>query len=745
MTDPSNVSPRPSKLGLRLAVLMPTLALVGLLCTGTASNSSAAGNKPTAAATATTAAAPTVLHATDRHRKVARLVAEVVEHSHYRRAIMDEHLSAQVFDRYLDSLDASHSYFLQSDIKELEIYRPRLGEAIRTGSVEPAFVIFQRLQERNRAEIQAAIAFLDQEPDFKSDERYDYDRTKAPWPVDAAEQTNIWRQRVKNDALSLLLANKTWAEARDVLKKRYERLLKRAEQVTADDVFENFMNAYLHVYDPHSNYLSPHSSEEYNIAMKLSYVGIGASLQLIDDYVTIMNVIPGGPAAVSGLIKVNDRITGVAQGAKGEFTDVVGWRLDDVVQLIRGPAGTVVRLQILPAGASPGSKEQIYEFTRNKVTLESQASKKKIETVTLGDKTYKVGVIDVPSFYQDFEAKVNGDKEFRSTTRDVAKLIEELKAEKVDGLVMDLRANGGGNLSEAQGLVGLFIKKGPVVQLRETSGDIEVLDDPEPGPVWDGPLVVLVDRSSASASEIFSAAIQDYGRGLIVGQQTFGKGTVQNLYPLDRWALGPNAGYGELTVTIGKYYRVTGDSVQNRGVMPEIALPSMLSIADMGESTRESALPWDRIRPVDFAETRAMDAALPTLTKHHDERMTSDPDLQELKAETAAVEALRKEKSVSLNLDVRRTERDRDDAHRLELINTRRAAHGDAPLKSLEDIKPDEQPDANLAEAGRIVVELGQWLKNPPAPAAPVTAQHPAPAPSKTAAASKTGHRSGRR
>jgi carboxyl-terminal processing protease len=722
---------------------MPSLALVGLLFTGPASNPSAAASHPVAAEVTSESTPPPQLHATPRHRKVARLVAEVVEHSHYRRAIMDEKLSGQVFDRYLESLDASHSYFLQSDVKELEVYRTHLGEAIRTGAVEPAFVIFERLQQRNRAEIKEAIASLDVEPDFKVDEHYDYDRTKAPWPANIDEQRNIWRQRVKNDALSLVLANKTWSEARDVLKKRYERLLKRADQVTADDVFENFMNSYLHVYDPHSNYLGPHSSEEYNIAMTLSYVGIGATLQLIDDYVTIMNVIPGGPAAVSGLIKLNDRITGVAQGAKGEFTDVVGWRLDDVVQLIRGPAGTVVRLQILPAGASPGSKEQVYEFTRNKITLESQASKKKIETVTVAGKSYKVGVIDVPSFYQDFEAKVNGDKEFRSTTRDVAKLIEELKAEKVDGLVMDLRANGGGNLSEAQGLVGLFIHKGPVVQLRETSGDIEVLDDPEPGPVWDGPLVVLVDRSSASASEIFSAAIQDYGRGLIVGQQTFGKGTVQNLYPLDRWALGPNANYGELTVTIGKYYRVTGDSVQNRGVIPEIALPSMLSIADMGESTRDSALPWDRIRPVDFASAHTLEAVLPAIRKHHDERMATDPDLQEVKAEADVVEALRQEKSVSLNLEARRTERDREDSQRLTLINTRRAAHGEAPLKSLEEIKPDEQPDANLAEAGRIVVELGQELVAAThAPA--TTASHTEPK-AKAAGSGKAAHRSGRR
>jgi carboxyl-terminal processing protease len=715
MTDPSNSSRRrPAGLGLRLALILPALALVGFFFTGSAATRATA---TAANGTPASVGSPVVeLHATDRHRKVARLVAEVVERSHYRRAILDEKLSSQVYDRYLDSLDGSHSYFLQSDLTELEPLRTRLGEAIRTGAVEPAFVIYRRLLERNRAEIKAAIASLDHEPDFTVEESYSFDRAKAPWPADAAAQSDIWRKRVKNDALSLLLANKTWDDAREVLKKRYERLLKRVDQVTADDVFENFMNSYLHVYDPHSNYLSPHSSEEYNIAMTLSYVGIGASLQLIDDYVTIMNVIPGGPAAISGLIKINDRITGVAQG-KAEFTDVVGWRLDDVVQLIRGPAGTVVRLQILPAGASPGSKEQIYEFTRNKITLESQASKKKIETINIDGKSYKVGVIDVPSFYQDFDAKVNGDKEYRSTTRDVAKLIEELKAENVEGLVMDLRGNGGGNLSEAQGLVGLFIQKGPVVQLRETSGDIEVLDDPEPGPVWDGPMVVLVDRSSASASEIFSAAIQDYGRGLILGQQTFGKGTVQNLYPLDRWALGHNAGYGELTVTIGKYYRVSGDSVQNRGVMPEIPFPSLLSIADMGESTRDSALPWDRIRAVDFAASHALDKFLPMLLQRHAARMTSDPDLKELIAEAASVEELRKEKSISLSLAKRRVERDRLESERLARLNVRRAAHGEEPVKSLEDLKPDEQPDANLAEASRIVVELGQAMQSTPAAA----------------------------
>jgi carboxyl-terminal processing protease len=681
---------------MRLAIAVPALAAVGLLFTGSA---------PNHLALATEVHQTGELQPNERQRKVARLVGEVIERSHYRQTVLDSKMSAEVFDRYLESLDGNRSYFLASDIAELERYRFKLDEVIRTGNVEPAFVIFARFQERNRAAVRAAIADLGTEPDFTVDESFSFDRSKAPWLASQAEMDDLWRKRVKNDALSLLLANKTWAEAKDVLAKRYERVLKRIEQVSADDVFENFMNAYAHVYDPHSNYLSPRSSEEYNIAMKLSYVGIGASLQLIDDHVTIMNVIAGGPAAVSGQIKVNDRITAVAQG-KGEFVDVVGWRLDDVVQLIRGPAGSTVRLSVLPAGATPGAKESVLSFTRNKVTLEAQAAQKKVRTVKRGDQELKIGVIDVPSFYQDYDARVSGDKDYRSTTRDVARLIGELKKEKVDGIVMDLRANGGGHLTEATGLVGLFIRKGPVVQLRETGGRIEVLDDPEPGEIWDGPLVVLVDRASASASEIFAAAIQDYGRGLIIGQQTYGKGTVQNLYPLDRWALGPNAGFGQLTVTIGKYYRVTGDSVQNRGVLPEVTLPSLISTTEVGESTRDSALPWDRIRSVDFEATHEPAGELAQIERTHDARMKSDPDLKALEGDAAAIDKLRAEKTTSLNLVVRKAERERLDAERLARINTRRGAHGEPPLKTLEELTPDGEPDANLEETAEIVADL---------------------------------------
>ncbi|HXQ30893.1 MAG TPA: carboxy terminal-processing peptidase [Steroidobacteraceae bacterium] len=683
---------------MRLAVALPALAVVGVLFTGSAPN------RPAAAPEAR--AATVDLQPNERHRKVARLVGEVIERSHYRQAVLDEKMSSQVFDRYLESLDSNRSYFLASDIAELERFRFKLDEAIRTGKVEPAFVMFARFQERNRAAVRSAIADLNVAPDFTLDESFVFDRSKAPWLANQAESDDLWRKRVKNDALSLLLTGKTWPEARDILKKRYERVLKRIEQVSADDVFENFMNAYAHVYDPHSNYLSPRSSEEYNIAMKLSYVGIGASLSLVDDYVNVMNVIAGGPAAVSGKIKANDRITAVGQGKNGELIDVVGWRLDDVVQLIRGPTGSVVRLSVLAAGAAPGAKESVLDFVRNKITLEAQAAQKKVRTIKRGDQEYKVGVIDVPSFYQDYEARVSGDKDYRSTTRDVARLIGELKQEKVDGIVMDLRGNGGGHLSEATGLVGLFIRKGPVVQLKETGGRIEVLDDPEPGEVWDGPLVVLVDRSSASASEIFAAAIQDYGRGLIIGQQTYGKGTVQNLYPLDRWALGPNAGFGELTVTIGKYYRVTGDSVQNRGVLPEVALPSLISTTEVGESTRDSALPWDRIRSVEFEPQQALAGELAVIGRSHEDRMKTDPDLKELAGDAQAVDKLRAEKAISLNLAARKAEREHLDAERLARINSRRAAHSEPALKSLEDLNPETEPDANLEESAQIVADL---------------------------------------
>ena len=666
---------------------------------------------PLAPAITPAAAASGEVAPSERHRRVMRLVSEVVERQHYRQAPLDDAMSSLIYERFLEALDGSRSYLLASDIAEFEPVRYQLDDAIERADAAPAFGIFTRFQQRNREVLRYALELLDTEPDFTIEESFRFDRSDEGWPASVDELHELWRKRVKNDALSLALAGKTWPEAREVLRKRYERVAKRIEQITADDVFETFMNAYSHVYDPHSNYLSPRNSEEYNIAMSLSYEGIGASLQLVDDYVTIMNVLPGGSAAASTELRVGDRITAVGQGESGALTDVVGWRLDDVVQLIRGPENSYVRLQILPASASPGTQEAQLALKRSKITLESQAAKKELHTIERGDETLRVGVIAVPSFYQDFQARMKGDPDYRSTTRDVQRLVGELKAEGIDSLVVDLRDNGGGHLSEATGLVGLFVERGPVVQLRETSGRIEVLDDPEPGVAWEGPLVVLVNRASASASEIFAGAIQDYQRGLVVGQQTYGKGSVQNLYPLDRYALGPKAGFGQLTVTIGKYYRVTGDSTQHRGVEPDITLPSLLDTDDIGESTRESALPWDRINAARFTPEPAELPVVSILSRAHEERIAQNPDFVALQADVDALAELRSQRDVSLNLDKRRAERDALDADRLKRENARRAARGLEPLTGVDALDGAEAPDAVLDEAVEIAADVVQLPK----------------------------------
>jgi carboxyl-terminal processing protease len=441
--------------------------------------------------------------------------------------------------------------------------------------------------------------------------------------------------------------------------------------------------------------------------MSLNYEGIGASLQLIDDYVTVMNVIEGGPAAVSGSLNTNDRITGVAQGKDGAVTDVIGWRLDDVVQLIRGKAGTTVRLQVLTAGAAPGTPEKTLEFTRNKVTLEAQAAKKEVRTITRDGKTLKVGIINVPGFYQDIAAQNAGDENYRSTTRDVRRLVNELKAENIDGLLLDLRGNGGGYLPEATALTGLFVDRGPVVQLKDTTGRLEVLDDPEPGVVYDGPLAVVVDRFSASASEIFAGAIQDYHRGVVLGQRTFGKGTVQNLVPLDRWSQRPVS--GQLTVTIGKFYRITGESTQHRGVEPDVPLPSAIDMEEVGESSLEAALPWDRIASVPFTAARTgqkVPTPVAMLATEEDERAQHDPDYRWLVSDIAAIEQLRSQKTVSLNLKARQEERAQLDKDRLARENSRRVAKGQAAAKNVEEIEAGDAPDIVLAQAAEVMGDM---------------------------------------
>jgi carboxyl-terminal processing protease len=649
---------------------------------------------------------PGAIAPTDAQRATARKIGRILEDQHYSRAAIDDKMSDTIYERYLEFLDGQRSYLLQSDVNEFNAYRLQFGDMIRTGNIDPAYLIFARFQQRNRERIQHAISLLQTEPDWTLNETFEFDRTKATWPQDEASMDELWRKRVKNDALSLMLTGKSWSDAADVLKKRYERVLKRVDQVTTEDVFENLMNAYARAFDPHSSYFSPRSSEEYRIQMSLNYDGIGASLQLVDDYVTIMNVLEGGPAAVAGTLKVNDRITGVGQGHEGAFTDVIGWRLDDVVQLIRGKAGTDVRLQILPAGAAPGTPEKVLEFTRNKVTLEAQAAHKEVKSVVRDGHTLKVGVITVPGFYQDVAAQNAGDENYRSTTRDVLKLLNELKAEHIDGLVLDLRNDGGGYLPEATALTGLFIDHGPVVQLRDTAGRLEVLDDPESGPAYGGPLAVLVDRLSASASEIFAGAIQDYHRGVILGQTTFGKGTVQSLMQLDHWP--QQGGNGQLTLTIGKFYRVTGESTQHRGVSPDVPLASILDTKEIGESALESALPWDRIAGVPFKTSTAAAPPVQVLAMEEDARAQHDPDYKWLMSDIAAIDSVREQHSVSLNLKARREERARIDKERLDRENSRRAAKNLTPYKSVEELEKskDDAADVVLDQATQVMADM---------------------------------------
>jgi carboxyl-terminal processing protease len=647
----------------------------------------------------------------EKHPIIARNVTKLIEEMHYARPQLDNSLSSAVLDGYLDTLDGNRMYFLASDVASFGRYRYELDDRTRSGSLEPVFDIFNLFRVRTTERINYAIELLNVEPDFTLDEEFRFDRSELGWPVSEEDMKEIWRTKVKSDGLTLVMTGKPWAETAEILRKRYEGMHKRIAQLAPDDIFETYMNAVARTMDPHSSYLSPRQSEEYRIQMSLSYDGIGASLQPVDDYVTIVQIIPGGPAHIDGRLKPEDRITAVAEG-NAEFIDVIGWRLDEVVQMIRGPSGTNVRLQILPAGLPPGSTQKIVELTRDKVKLEEQAAKSELIEVPFGGRTYRVGVITVPSFYQDFSARSRGEENYTSTSRDVERLIRELETQAIDGIVMDLRQNGGGHLSEATELSGLFIDGGPVVQLRQTRGNIEVLEDPSDTAVYDGPLAVLVDRFSASASEIFAAAIQDYKRGIIIGQQTFGKGSVQNLFNLDRVLQGDDN--GQLTLTIGKYYRVTGESTQNRGVLPDVELPSSFDVETVGENTRPTALPWDRIQPTRFRAGRSLDEEVMVLQNHQARYAANDPDYEYLLKEFAVAEQERDIVSVSLNRAKRESEAKTLSEGRLEHENARRAALGLEPLLSVEELESAPTPDSILlVQATRMVAEMASLKAAP--------------------------------
>lgn len=670
---------------------------------------------PLGAAFADVPAQPQPLEPLPQQGLIEQLVATYATRLHYANRELDDALSEDVFERYLDTLDPSRIYFMQADIDGFASYRTSIDDALKKGNVKLAYEMYGALRERVLERIAYTDKLLETKPDFTLDETFEFDRTDAPWAKNAAELDEYWRKRVKNELLGLILADKTWEEARETLKKRYANFRRRVLQVNSEDVFELFINAYAQTLDPHTTYFSPRDSEEFEIRMSLSYEGIGASLQIEDEYVTIVRVLPGGSAYKADVLKPKDRITGVAQGRDGEMVDVVGWRLDDVVDLIRGPKDSIVRLQILPAGAAPGSEEKTVELVRSEIKLEEQAAQAEVIEVDQGAQPMKVGVIEVPAFYLDYRARMMGEKDYRSTTRDVRRLIDELRAKNVDGLVIDLRDNGGGSLQEATELTGLFIDRGPVVQIRSSGGALEVAEDDDPGVAWDGPLVVLVNRFSASASEIFAGAIQDYGRGLVVGTTTYGKGTVQNLIDLNRHFNG-ELNLGQLKMTTGKYYRVTGSSTQHRGVQPDIVLPSPIDPDEFGESAQETALPWDEIQPVGkYREVRVHARDLiPELQEQVQKRQAEDELFQIYLSDVDDTLEQRNRKEVSLNLEQRRAERERQDAETLARINQRRAALGMEPVESLEAAaEADEEYDLLLHEAARILADYLAELTPP--------------------------------
>ncbi len=588
----------------------------------------------------------------------AQLSARFLTRFHYDAQPLDDAMSARIYDAYFKLLDGEKVFFTQADLARFAPLRTKLDDAIWNKDLSAPFSIFNLYVQRAVERMSYARGLLAKGFDFSADTSYLFDRKDAARPKDQAELDDLWRKRTMNDWLRLKLAGKNDADIRQTLDKRYTNYIERVRQLDGADAFQSFMSAYAQTTDPHTDYLGPRAAENFDIAMKLSLEGIGAVLQARDDYTLIRELVPAGPAAKSGKIEVGDRIVGIGQGPSGPMVDVIGWRLDDVVNRIRGKKDTVVRLEVLPSDSGLDGKHQIVTLVRKKVSIEEQAAKKKIIDIKDGDVSRKIGVIDLPTFYSDFGARSEGDKNYKSATRDVERLLGELKAAGVEGVVVDLRNNGGGSLAEANALTGLFIDQGPVVQVRSAKGRVEQQGDDVPGMAWSGPLAVLVNRGSASASEIFAAAIQDYHRGLIIGEPTFGKGTVQNLVDLDRFSAATDKPqFGELKMTIAEFFRISGGSTQLKGVTPDIAFPNSGEAKDFGESSYDNALKWTQIAPADYQPVANLDAYLPQLEQEHLARTAKSPSWKLMLDELAQFQALRAKTSISLNFATREAER----------------------------------------------------------------------------------------
>ena len=644
------------------------------------------------------------------HNQTIQDIVKSLNQDHYNDIVLNDELSGKILDQYLEALDPSKAYFYHTDIEEFQQFRNQLDDEIRNGTLDTAYLIFNRFQLRTTERLEKLITTLE-DPAFKTnftlDETLETDRSESNWPTDEASMQEFWRKRLKSALLGLKLADKTIEEAEEVLLKRYQSQLARASQTNSEDVFQSYANALTKQFDPHTQYFSPRRSENFNINMSLSLEGIGAVLQSENEHTKIVRLVPAGPADKAGQLKPADLIVGVGQGDDGEIQDVVGWRLDEVVALIRGPKGTIVKLEIIPADGEEG-QHKIIQIRRNKVKLEEQAAQSRIIELQHQDKPYKLGVISIPAFYIDFAALQRGDTDYKSTTRDTAKLIEELKSQDVDGLIIDLRNNGGGSLREANELVGLFISRGPTVQIRDPEGRVNIMGDSDPRVAYNGPMAVLVNRLSASASEIFAGAIQDYQRGIIVGGQTFGKGTVQTLSPLR---------HGQIKLTHAKFYRISGESTQNKGVIPDISLPTLYDTEEIGESALDGAMPWDKVHEIPHQRYISFTSILPEISDRHSERRKFDPDFLYMNSQVQRLNENKKDRLLSLNEKTLQAERSESENWLLAKENERRTAKKLDNIKKLSDLEEllekdsqgrtiSPEAEALLTETGRVLLDM---------------------------------------
>ena len=634
----------------------------------------------------------------ETHKNATRFITRVINSIHYRKKAIDDDLSSLMFDRYLDSLDANRSFFLKDDIDYFSTqYRLALDQTLLDSNLDPAFNIFNRYRTRIKERSDYAIDQLEKDFNFTIDENYQFNRQELDWAKNINELNEIWRKRVKNDMLNLVLNNKEIAAAKEMLKKRYKRIYTSAFQLESNDVFQAFINAYTTAIEPHTNYLSPRVSENFDISMRLSLEGIGAVLRSEHDHTLIQKIIPGGPADLSKKLHSKDKIIGVGQGKNGEIIDVIGWRLDDVVELIRGPKGTILRLEIIPSKTNSGDLSQIITLTRNKIKLEESEAQSKI--IDLPALNQKIGVIEVPTFYIDFGAQARGDKNFKSTSRDVSKLLHELKQESVTGVIIDLRSNGGGSLAEALATTGVFIKSGPIVQTKSSSGSINVSVDPDSSLIYSGPLAVLVDRNSASASEIFAGAIQDYQRGIIIGEPTYGKGTVQTIIDLNTLIKNSQTDHGKLKATIQKFFRISGSSTQNKGVIPDIIFPTAMNIEKHGERALEHSLPWEEIAPAQYTKLNAPTALYDQVRVSHEARIKSNKAFQLLLEQLALIQKNNARNTISLKEDKRKAERTEALKSKHALDNAIRIVQGLEALPYQDEVDQDnDQSDDNKDE-----------------------------------------------